>query len=407
MRRSIRTWILAASWLVSCLLVSTADAQTSRRVNSRRSANNRPTQARQVSRERDLFEVNTSSYFEQDENAPPAPENFDIQGAPSGGEFIAPGESRFAPGEPWADGPYHDHGYDRCGCGGYGEYGCGSGCNNYGCCSTTCGYFRWWENLSVFTGVQGFRGPVDFGANSNFGFNQGVNFSMGLFPEHCIGAQVGFRTTQTNLEGNIINGEDASRDQAFLTAGLFRRAGWLRGGAVIDIMNDEYYADFDLNQIRAEMSMMLARGGEFGVWTAVSGDRDESYIQQGNFNTVWSPVDQFAFFYRREFCNGGNIRAWGGFTGHSDSIFGSELLLPFSNRLAVATSFNYLIPDESALNSYEQESWNIGINFVWYPGGRNSCGDCGAGGLYDAMFRVADNGTFFVNRRDRQNINVD
>ncbi len=413
MQRTHKAWMLAAAWLLSCLLATSAHAQSSTGQQTAK----RPgtaTQARRASSQRDLYATSSNRrsgrYLRQD---PPA-------GAPApamqpgaeemSGEMIAPGQPMMSgPDGSWSEGPYMGGygGYDDCGCGGAGcgsGYGCGSGCSGYGC-NTTCGYVRWWSNLSVSTGVQSFRGPVDFGLNSDFGFNQSANLSMQLFPEHCIGAQVGFRTTQTNLEGNVFGGESADRDQAFLTAGLFRRAGWLRGGAVIDILNDEYYANYDLNQIRAELSTMLSRGGEFGVWTAVSGDSDEAFLANGNFDVIWEPVDQYAFFYRRELCNGGNYRVWGGFTGHSDAIFGAEWLMPFSNRLAMSANFNYLIPEETSLQSYEQEAWNIGINFVWYPGGRSTCGDCGAGGLYDAMFRVADNGSFFINRRDRALVN--
>ncbi|MDA7977290.1 MAG: hypothetical protein MPJ50_00815 [Pirellulales bacterium] len=410
MQRKHGAWVLAAVGLLSCLLATAAEAQSnSGRVRGRRASRDRSTHTKREFRPGDLFEITPSRRqavsFQQDAGAPPAPADLDVTaGQPLAGEVIGPGHALSSPEGHWSEGPHLGYGegyYDDCGCG---EYGCGTGCDSYGC-GTTCGYFRWWDKLSVFSGVQGFRGPVDVGMNSNFGFNQGVNFASALFPAHCIGGQVGFRTTQTNLDGNSISGVDGNRDQTFLTAGLFSRGGWLRGGAVVDILNDDYYADFDINQVRAELSMLLARGGEFGVWTAVSGDSDEAFIQVNNIDTVWSPIDQYAFFYRRELCNGGNYRIWGGFTSRSDGIFGSELMVPFSNRLAFNANFNYLIPDESQLPNYQQEAWNIGIGFVWYPGGKRSCGDCGAGGLYDAMFRVADNGTFLINRRDRQQNN--
>ena len=59
--------------------------------------------------------------------------------------------------------------------------------------------------------------------------------------------------------------------------------------------------------------------------------------------------------------------------------------------------FTYLIRKESdVLAGRENEGWNVAINLVWYPG-RNPCARS-CGDFYRPLFRVADKGSFFVNR---------
>ena len=67
--------------------------------------------------------------------------------------------------------------------------------------------------------------------------------------------QVGYRGVSSHYSGASF-AED-SRDQGFLTAGLFRRVDWgLQGGAVVDILFDDwYYNSLTLTQLRGELQL--------------------------------------------------------------------------------------------------------------------------------------------------------
>ena len=133
--------------------------------------------------------------------------------------------------------------------------GCSAGCGPVGCVTRP-----WMHHIALFLGVQGFKGPVDGGINGNFGFNEGLNWSAEFGRHSLVGYQVGFRAVQSNFEGDQVLFpflRDGSREQLFLTAGLFRRApgsGW-QGGIVYDYLHDRYYyGSVDLGQIRTELS---------------------------------------------------------------------------------------------------------------------------------------------------------
>jgi hypothetical protein len=74
--------------------------------------------------------------------------------------------------------------------------------------------------------------------------------------------------------------------------------------------------------------------------------------------------------------------------------------MPVGDAWALQTNLAYLIPKEgegSGPNAgHAQESWNIGINLVWYPG--RYLGHC-EDSYYRPLFRVADNGVFMMDRR--------
>lgn len=296
------------------------------------------------------------------------------------------------------------------GCGMY-EPGCGvaepsCGCGDVGCgsCVGRPGPDYWcfpvclprFKDLSLWAGVQGFRGPRDFANNrsdSNFGFHEGFNVSgraplVGLlFPQ--LSYQLGYQAVQSRLHGTATSIDD--RSQQFVTAGFFRRVNTgLQFGAVWDLMEDDLDSDIDLHQIRGEISLKSPQGREIGfLFTSSTNDAT-------SLGTVWETVDQYLGFYRWTFGNGYESRLWGGATGDGEGIFGGEFYAPLNNRWAVGSGFNYLITDEAdGLNGVSQESWNIGINLVWHLG-RTAKRGCRS--PYRPLFNVADNGWMFVDQ---------
>jgi hypothetical protein len=270
-------------------------------------------------------------------------------------------------------------------------------CGPYWGACDPCGNWWWGQDFTVFGGVHDFRSPVNITGNSNFGFQEGVNWAMPLWHDYGIGAQVGFQATQSNLQNNSIDVYDIYRNQTFITAGLFHRPcdgqGW-QYGAVFDYLRDEFYQTFSVGQLRGELSWLWDCQNELGFWFA-TGVMDSDNANDNVFLGAdeYSAINQYAFFYRRRFCRGGEGRLWGGFTGNSGGLVGADFRLPISKGWALESGFNYIINENNQNEIFRDETWNVGMNLVWYWGGNAKCRS-----LYRPLFNVADNGSFMVNR---------
>ncbi len=385
------------------------------------------------------------------EELPPGPqfEDGSAPGPDAGGTYYDDGVMPNWPSEPYPDSGFTQGDYGPGGMGVYGGYPgdshddghygweawpdggtcgggpcsggwCGGGPNACGSCYGCCGYWgvlgwlgHWWYNwcwykdLSLFAGMHGFKGPVDQGVNSNFGFQEGFNLGGPIWYSSGIGFQVGMQAVQSDLSGyDVVGPTSSSRHQYFLTAGIFRRVrglgprgGGFQWGVVGDYLSDSYYVDQQLGQVRAEFSMISPYNHELGFWGAFGGDQQTAYYNATptvRRVEIWKPQSLYAFFYRRTFLNCGQGRVWGGFTENGDGLVGSDLRMPLSSALAFEWSANYLIPSESALEGgMEEEAWNVSGNLVWYIG-------CTARQSYRSrwrpLFTVADNSVFMLER---------
>lgn len=272
-------------------------------------------------------------------------------------------------------------------------------CGNAHGCLIPCPTFSL-RNIEWFGGVQGFTGPMNQGNAGSFGFHYGLNWGAPLpcTPGGALGMQAGFRGVSSNYSGSNLTPD--TRNQQFVTAGLFRRVDWgLQGGVVFDYMHDEWYYDASLTQVRGELSWVYPACHELGFWFAARG-RDDTVTtnqlvngQLAQGTATMEPYDLFAFFYRRRFegLGGGAGRIYGGFTGNSDGLIGADIKLPLNENWALQSGFTYVIPDESnKQTAYYEEAWNVGITLVWYPGQRKSVGN----DYFRPLFDVADNGSF-------------
>ncbi len=282
--------------------------------------------------------------------------------------------------------------------------GCGDGVGRGRSCVARPGGDYWcfpvclpkFKDLSVWAGVQGFRGPRDFTggrSDSNFGFHQGINISgraplIGLlFPQ--LSYQLGYQAVQSRLDGTATSPDD--RSQQFVTVGLFRRVRTgLQFGVVWDTMRDDLDEEIDLQQIRTEISLKSPLGREIGFWSATSTNSDSA------LGVAYETIDQYAGFYRWNFGNGYNGRIWGGASGNGQGIFGADFTAPLNDRWSLQTGFNYLIPDQSTTPAaVQEESWNLGMRLVWHLG---NTAKQGGRSPYRPMFSVADNGWMLVDR---------
>jgi hypothetical protein len=259
------------------------------------------------------------------------------------------------------------------------------------CCTVSPG------NLEVFAGVEGFTGPANRGGSASFGFNEGVNWAVPIASLNCLGGQIGFRATHSSLSGAAFTNE--IRNQVFVTGGLFRRVDvGLQVGLVVDYLSDDWYRDADLVQLRGELSWVTCGTRDFGFWfTAGTQTSAEPSPYSSSHIETWESTDLYAFFYREQFgeCRPGEARLYAGFSGQSDGLIGADARLPLTDRWALETGFAYLVPKQCKGSSgivnvgHAQESWNVGINLVWYPGRSRDP-------YYRPLFPVADNGSFMV-----------
>lgn len=262
-------------------------------------------------------------------------------------------------------------------------------------CDGICIPRRLVDETAIFIGAQGFTSPLDLGTNGNFGYHEGVNFAghfgrwLGL-GSMGIGYQVGATFLQSDLNGNLVNGvQTKERDQQFLTAGLFRRAhdGYgLQGGAVFDYMHDNFYAKYNVSQIRGEFSYLTLPGHEFGFWGAFS-VHDASVLVNGA-TVGYQTINMYNGFYRYTFRNGAQGRMWGGGTDFKQGVLGADFRLPLSNKWDLWGWYNYLIPNSNGFVGATQQGWNLTLNLVWYPG-RRPCGTHNT--PFRALFAPADN----------------
>jgi hypothetical protein len=293
---------------------------------------------------------------------------------------------------------------------------CGDGwgadrCPDCGCPGAHCRECLAWtlRHISVFAGVQGFKGPIDLGRNGNFGFHEGINWGGPIGDPWGFGYQMGAQAVQSNFlgsqvvanSGGVPQIDDSGRDQLFVTIGVFNRAldGGLQGGVVFDYLHDSYYDTADLKQIRTETSLNLGEIGEVGFFGAFGsgGDTIQTAIPIARgVLTPLQPNDVYALFVRRHFSGGGQGRLWGGASGHGDGLVGAEATVPIGTNWALENNFVYLIPKESSTTGGQRnESWSVVFSLVWYPGRESRCVYSHP---YTPLFGVADNSTFLIRR---------
>ena len=339
----------------------------------------------------------------------------DIRLAP-GETLVSEGESPTPAGQPFAEEvePGVIENFDGSGFQGGDCEQCGDGCGDCDECGSCgkkvciCWDWCWFEDLGLFAGVHGYKGPADLGRNGNFGFHEGFNFGAPLIDEWGVGLQIGGQFTHSNLSSEESTpgfpaGDD--RQQTFLTGGLFHRAVCgLQWGVAADWLHDEYYVDMDLTQIRGEIGYVGPCHNELGFWFASGSEDDTQTLDALNptLTETWTVTDLYALFYRRHFGPGGEFRAWAGFSGESDVIVGADFHIPLKDQWAVEANFNYLIPEQgSGFEGSAEESWGLAINLVWFPFRDGCCpqNECwGEGRQYRPLLNVADNATFMMDR---------
>jgi hypothetical protein len=266
--------------------------------------------------------------------------------------------------------------------------------------------WRWYRDFTASVGVMSFTNAADLGLAGNFGTNEFLNLGMPLWNAFGIGWQVGVRGTQSNFQSVVLETptgrlQTPDRQQLFLTTGFYTRAfqgRGLQGGIVWDHLNESFYDDVDVSQLRAEISYVWGYH-EVGFWSATNVNFEPALLSPvTQTSSTATTLDLYAAFYRVQFGDANEWKIWGGSTGFGDGLVGSSLRAPIGRSWALDGTFTYIIPRKSFVFpvdgagttlSYSPAAWNIGLNMVYYPAARARRS---LASPYRPLFEVADNG---------------
>lgn len=287
----------------------------------------------------------------------------------------------------------------------YGQNLWGEPTTNYGCPGYWGGCCGFLQNLQLEAGALSMRNPLDFEDAGNFGAQFALNWASAQ-PLFCgLNVQAGARATQLDFNGTAANGfeTDDARTQVFWTAGVFFRAplgceGW-SAGVVYDSLIEDYYRQYELSQLRAELSYSFGGLFDLGFRGAFALNEDSfDFLKLDEELTIEgtaTATSYYTMFLRTNFDQGAQATVFGGVTEWNEAIVGATAEAPLSDSFAVKGGATYIIPTERGLgNLRDEETWNVSAGIVWYLGGgarANACGET------RPLFDVADNGTFLQN----------
>lgn len=294
---------------------------------------------------------------------------------------------------------------------------CGMDCGDCGMESCgSCSYYNRqrpalvsFADMEYSVGVQSFKNTVNLGQGASFGVNESINWGFPLPPVlpfrwSRFSGQLGFRLTQNNFAGTAFTTD--TRNQAFVTGGIFRRVDYgAQIGAAFDYLDEDWFFGGSFAQIRFHAGWVNQRGNEFGFKYAANMHEELGLAAIVNpllpagalpINQI-TPNDTYRFFYKHnmEIIQNGTVEVFGGFTSQSQGLFGTDFSLPLTDQLSVQSGFALVFED--SINTFEtnlDEAWNIYTNLVFYPKGLNRWKKA----YHRPLFNVADNGTFMLTR---------
>ena len=268
--------------------------------------------------------------------------------------------------------------------------------------------WRWYRDFTASAGVMSFTNSTDLGINGNYGTNEYVNWALPFWNAFGVGWQVGARATQSNFNPTVLTTPTGgtlttnARNQVFVTTGFFTRAfegRGFQGGAVYDYLNDSWFDEANVAQLRTELSYVWGYH-EIGYWGAYNIGEEQSLFGPVLKNTAeTSTLDLYTAFYRVQFGDANEWKFYGGGTGQGDGVVGSFVRAPMARSWSLEGTFNYIIPGSSRVIDVDgagttlrvsPDAWNVGVNVVFSPAGRSRRG---LASPYRPLFEVADNGS--------------
>lgn len=261
-------------------------------------------------------------------------------------------------------------------------------------------------------GGQAFSGPTNYqaaspraSAGASQGIQEGFQWSAPapwIF-NGKLSIQVGALATQNSLHGSPLFAD--RRDQVFFTAGMFRRVDYgVQGGVVLDYLEDDWYYEARLSQLRGELSFRGSRGIEWGFrWTSsLDHPTTKEHVIGSNVNnarsSTFEATDTYRFFYRRPIePRSPTVTSISlGFSENKDFLIDCGLETPLRGSMGIRTGATYLVPTNDVGDTrYQKEAWAFGISLVFTPGRRFGCGSR----YHRPLLDVANYGSFLIHRR--------
>lgn len=273
------------------------------------------------------------------------------------------------------------------------------------------------HRFKLGVGVLGFNNPLNYAGaltgpwsgdgSGSFGLQQTVQWGTpitGLFRGE-LGGQFGARFVQANFAGAEFTTDN--RNQAYLTAGLFRRVDFgIQGGLVVDYLAERWYLNCDMVQLRGELSYMVNPCHEFGFrfTSGMQTSRSDGLIINDAATLVttsgkFGAINQHRFFYRQALsgCTSEYLEFSVGWTEEKHGILGGMLEKQLTDCLSWQSNFTFATPGDAITNAdHQHEQWQLGMTLVWSFGiGNRRTGN----DYYRPLFEVADPGSFLVAKK--------
>lgn len=263
----------------------------------------------------------------------------------------------------------------------------------------------WFDNLSLFLGLDGSKGPDDLGINADFGYRGAINWGLPLWESRGLGIQVGSALNVSDNAVRVLRSVNGTRDrvQSFTTVGVFQRTDFgLNWGIVYDFLAEDYYKSLVLGQWRGQIGHAIGLCDEVGVWAAVRNFGDNATVAGQSLSL--KPITQGNLYWRHVWGNETVTRFWvglaeehgrfvlvapGNSSVHHPFVFGADLYVPLTDRLAIYGEANFITPNDTG-------TVTATMGIVFYPGGRAKGV---ARGRFAPLLPLANNPTFGVDAR--------
>ena len=271
---------------------------------------------------------------------------------------------------------------------------------------------NWYQNTSVFSGVEAYKGIGDTtlppnvatGFMNSAGFVNGMNTGFRL-GDRKLRAQVGGSFGVYDLKGRDTAVPGQTENQGFITTGLFKRSDVnaderLSYGIVYDqLIANNWGVGADslyLGQIRGITGVAMNSCNEVGFWGAV---RTNSQTLTSNPDQSVEAINQGNLYWSHNYSMGARSMVYAGLTDHSSFgswTTGTQFTAPMTDRISLYGNSGFLFPSSSKGPVGSNELlWSISCGLSYSFGGkavsRNISGQCGT-----PLLPVANNGTFFV-----------
>ncbi|MBP5621239.1 MAG: hypothetical protein J6X44_04415, partial [Thermoguttaceae bacterium] len=253
------------------------------------------------------------------------------------------------------------------------------------------------------------RCPIDGNDQGNSGLDCAINWGSEQPVWRSWRVQAGARGAFTDLNGTggLVNTDDAvrSHNQVFGTFGVYYRApagsDGFSGGVVYDILSQSGSRNYELSQLRAELSFNsesdfceLGFRGAFGL----NKDSFEYYLLGIVPTEAKAEASSYyTMFARKRFVEGAEATVYGGATEWGEGLLGAEIKAPLNDSLSLKGSAGCVFSKNRGMmrSVKQEEAWNVAVGLSWSPGGKARMG----ADLGRPLFEVADNGVFLQNYR--------